>query len=111
MKFKVGDVCQIREWDDMEREFGISPDGSIKADAGFVSGMRGLCGKKFIIESAYPGGGRHGSGTYTSVNRVERSWHISGDMLKYYGESEWPEDGAIVADPDQFASFLDEIFS
>ena len=29
MKYKVGDVVRIREWDDMEKEFGLDDIGDI----------------------------------------------------------------------------------
>lgn len=111
MKFKVGDVCQIREWDDMKREFGTVGESFLCVDEGFPTSMRGLCGSKFVVASARQGGSRHGSGIYTSANGVGAGWSISGDMLKYYGEIESPEDEEIIADPEQFASFLDEIFT
>lgn len=43
--FAVGDVVRIREWDDMESEFGLELDGSIGCTFSFVAGMRQSCGE------------------------------------------------------------------
>lgn len=47
-EFKVGDRVRIREWDDMEKEFGCSYD-NINCFPKFVSGMKHLCGRKARI--------------------------------------------------------------
>lgn len=48
--YKVGDVVTIREWEDMEREFGIrhTANGNQFIDIipRFVSAMQWCCGKK-----------------------------------------------------------------
>ena len=44
-KFKVGELVRIRQWDDMEKEFGLDADGDIKTYVVFVSSMKPLCGK------------------------------------------------------------------
>lgn len=44
MKYKVGDVVRIREWDDMENEFGLDCDGAIKCQGSFVISMKEFCG-------------------------------------------------------------------
>lgn len=50
MKYKVGDKVIVREWDDMEKEFGLDSDGDIKAKCCFVRSMREHCGKEMIIK-------------------------------------------------------------
>jgi len=49
--FKVGDRVRIRQWDDMEREFGLDPDGDIDCRPCFSRYMRdeGLCGRAATI--------------------------------------------------------------
>ena len=50
MEFKVGDKVRIRQWDDMENEFGLDDDGDIKTCPNcFVKLMSCLCGKEAII--------------------------------------------------------------
>lgn len=44
---KVGDRLRIRQWGDMEHEFGLDSDGNISCDASFTGTMRDdfhLCG-------------------------------------------------------------------
>lgn len=44
--FKVGDRVRIRDWDDMEREYGTDSDGDINLPNGVFSRcMRHLCGR------------------------------------------------------------------
>ena len=50
--FKVGDRVRIRDWDDMEREYGTDSDGNIKVpDMSFLRCMRHLCGRYATIRS------------------------------------------------------------
>lgn len=50
--FKVGDRVRIRDWDDMEREYGTDSDGDIKVpDILFTRCMRHLCGRYATISS------------------------------------------------------------
>ena len=52
--FKVGDRVRIRDWDDMEREYGLDNNGSInKHNPTFVKTMRCLCGKYATISAIY----------------------------------------------------------
>ena len=44
-KFKVGELVRIRQWDDMEKEFGLDADGDINCRVQFVQSMKYLCGK------------------------------------------------------------------
>lgn len=44
-KFKVGELVRIRQWDDMEKEFGLTMLGSISCRCCFADGMKPLCGK------------------------------------------------------------------
>ncbi len=56
--FKVGDRVRIRQWDDMEREFGLDPDGDIDSTPSFTMWMcdEGLCGRTATILSIDPNG-------------------------------------------------------
>ena len=50
--FKVGDRVRIRDWDDMEREYGTDSDGDIEvSDIIFTRCMRHLCGRYATISS------------------------------------------------------------
>lgn len=49
-QYKVGDVVQIRKWDDMAKEFGTTIYGSIACRGWyFVEEMKKYCGKKLRI--------------------------------------------------------------
>lgn len=49
-QYKVGDVVQIRQWNDMAREFGLNNYGAIICgNCGFPLEMKKYCGKKLII--------------------------------------------------------------
>ena len=48
---KVGDKVIVREWDDMEKEFGLNSDGGIEVKFIFTEGMAKLCGKTAIVSS------------------------------------------------------------
>ena len=50
MRFDVGDRVVIRDWDDMEAEFGCDDYGNIMCDKVFLDEMRFLCGQEFVIE-------------------------------------------------------------
>lgn len=85
--FKVGDKCTIRQWEDMEAEFGSSPfindyHRRINTpDYLFVPAMRPLCGRKFTISAIEM---RDGVAIYSSEEHVEddgNPWVITSDML------------------------------
>ena len=44
-KFKVGELVRIRQWDDMEKEFGTNSLGSVDCKCCFSVAMKPLCGK------------------------------------------------------------------
>lgn len=48
-KFKVGDRVRIRQWNDMEREFGLRQFGDIACRYGFTKPMIPLCGRAATI--------------------------------------------------------------
>ena len=81
--FQVGDVCRIRQWDDMAAEFGGGRGGdSICCKFSFPEKMRYLCGQRFTVRDRT-------MGAYRSEEGVEDTrpgagvWVISADMLEY----------------------------
>ena len=49
MKYNVGDKVRVRQWDDMEKEFGLDFNGNDISvpNCGFVKEMRKYCG--FVV--------------------------------------------------------------
>lgn len=52
-RYKVGDIVQIRQWDDMVKEFGVNYYGVIRCNnyCSFVGEMKKYCGKKLRIDT------------------------------------------------------------
>ena len=49
----IGDIVQIRQWDDMVKEFGVNYYGVIRCNnyCSFVGEMKKYCGKKLRIDT------------------------------------------------------------
>lgn len=81
-KFKTGDVCRIRQWDEMLQEFGTNSLGGIKVAFGFFEDMKYMCGKKFTIRYV------DDAGYYRSEEGIEKRYGvyyaISTGMLEYF---------------------------
>ena len=72
-KFKVGDKVKIRQWDDMEKEFGLDTFGSINVRFHFCERMRKYCGKVMTITDIW-------GDNYTLEGA--KSWSFSEDMFE-----------------------------
>ncbi len=83
-KYKVGDELRIREWNDMEAEFGLDQCGNIQGFPGFAKSMRYLCGSEFTVSKIV------GDSKYYSIEKIEYTrpgnpanhWNISSYMLE-----------------------------
>ena len=53
MQHKVGDWVRIRQWDDMEAEYGLNEGGNIPVPLTFVDTMRDFCGHWGRITRVY----------------------------------------------------------
>lgn len=53
MQHKVGDWVRIRQWDDMEAEYGLDENGRIMIPLKFANGMRDFCGHWGKITNVY----------------------------------------------------------
>lgn len=42
-KYKVGDKVTIRQWEDMEKEYGLTPERNIRTEVTFVKNMKYMC--------------------------------------------------------------------
>lgn len=81
--FKVGDIVQIRFWEDMEEEFGLSALGNIKCRMGFTKTMRNICGTVVQINHIEPTGKMIFDLTYETKNKdIFRRFCITRDMIR-----------------------------
>lgn len=83
-EYNIGDICRIRTWESMEREFEVDMVGiKIPKPEGdycwFNTGMKDLCGKPFTIKNKHLVAGVY---RYNSVEGFENAWSIVGDMLE-----------------------------
>jgi len=78
--FNIGDKVIIRDWDDMEREFGTDGE-DILCQHYFTRDMEEFCGKEYAIVSIELG--YDGSKNYILDGKIsEDNWAISADMLR-----------------------------
>lgn len=79
-KFKVGELVRIRQWDDMEKEFGTNDIGNILCENGFIKEMYPLCGLYAEIVSLDINGvvGLK----FFNCEGLGRSWTYSTDMIE-----------------------------
>lgn len=79
-KFKVGELVRIRQWEDMEKEFGLTMLGSIKCRCCFADGMKPLCGKYAEIKDLLLDGIVHLR--FFNCDDMVDSWNYSIDMIE-----------------------------
>ena len=87
MKFEdihVGDRLRIRQWDDMEEEFGVNLGlKSIRCKFGFTWKMACLCGLPYTVSAV---DAEVGIMSEEGTERIGREsggvWHISAEMLE-----------------------------
>ena len=84
-KFKVGELVRIRQWDDMEKEFGLTMLGSIRCGSircrgCFADGMKYLCGKYAEIVGLY----KYGTVElkFFNCDGLNTDWAYSTDMIE-----------------------------
>lgn len=85
--FAVGDDVRIREWEDMETEFGLNFIGDIKCKCIFVTRMRESCGELCTILNK--------DGKYVDlafkdprINTKMSGYNFSTDMIEPVGYSD-----------------------
>ena len=75
-RYKVGDIVQIRQWDDMVREFGVTAYGNISCrNWCFVREMKKYCGKKLQITHIR----NFNDGYYLNI---ENFWTFTSEMFE-----------------------------
>ena len=79
-KFNVGDLVKIRQWDDMEKEFGLDTDDDIDCSEYFVKNMKPLCGK-YVEIVRLDKDGRVGL-KFFNCDDLNTGWAYSTDMIE-----------------------------
>jgi hypothetical protein len=85
-----GCTYRIRQWDDMDREFGVLVSGTINTQAGFVRGMLPLCGTTLVW-------GPEVGSIVTRITDGGGVWAISADMLEPISAREQIHDALVKA--------------
>lgn len=80
-KFKVGELVRIRQWDDMEEEFGVDSVGDIDSCVSFVTSMKPLCGKYAEIVSLDENDAEVKLKFFNCCG-LDTSWGYSTDMIE-----------------------------
>lgn len=78
-EFKVGDRVQFKEWDEMEKEFGLDFQGAIRCHVRFNASVRHLCGTYATIKEIC----RDGTVSLSEFSaKGNKYWLYHVDMLK-----------------------------
>ena len=81
---KVGEKVRVRDWEDMENEFGLNQWGSIKCENSFTREMDYLCGGIFTVRQLIGDDERD----IKFVEHDADDYYISSDMIEpFYGDS------------------------
>lgn len=97
----VGKTYRIRQWDDMEKEFGLSETGSIKCNPiRFVKEMKRLCGKKCVVRQKVE------ERVYIDIEDSAESnlWNYTADMIEPIEKNKMP----VEIKPGYIVVFLDK---
>lgn len=80
LKFKVGELVRIRQWDDMVKEFGTTASGSVNCKCTFTVTMKPLCGKYAEIKDLRVDDIVHLH--FFNCEKEEKCWSYSTDMIE-----------------------------
>ena len=79
-KFKVGELVRIRQWVDMEKEFGTDGYGSVACNYSFTDAMKPLCGKYAEIVRLDKDG--RVALKFFNCDDLNTNWAYSTDMIE-----------------------------
>lgn len=97
----VGKTYRIRQWDDMENEFGLTAMGNIDCPPYcFVVEMNHLCGKRCLVKDKAEGK------IYIDIEGCPKSseWNYTANMIEHIEENKMP----IEIKPGYIVVFLDK---
>ena len=76
---KEGNIIKIRQWDDMEEEYGLTGIDSINCECAFTDNMRNLCGSEIKINEKMVEDFKK----YKYFFADSKTYSISTDMIEY----------------------------
>ena len=76
---KEGNIIKIRQWDDMEEEYGLIGIDSINCECAFTDNMRNLCGSEIKINEKMVEDFKK----YKYFFADSKTYSISTDMIEY----------------------------
>ena len=76
---KEGNIIKIRQWDDMESEYGLIGIDSINCECAFTDNMRNLCGSEIKINEKMVEDFKK----YKYFFADSKTYSISTDMIEY----------------------------
>ena len=76
---KEGNIIKIRQWDDMEKEYGLVGIDSINCECAFTDNMRNLCGSEIKINKKMVEDFKK----YKYFFADSKTYSISTDMIEY----------------------------
>lgn len=86
---KQGDIVKIREWQDMEKTYGLTPYGYINCPGIFTFEMKEFCGKFMTISRIGLGDSRIGLGYFCNMIEDSGAWSWHEQMFEG-GEPTYP---------------------
>lgn len=73
-RIRVGDRVKIRQWNDMQDEYGLNDYGGIACELSFIPSMKSLCGKSIKVTNS--------DMSESVIARVDDRYNISRDMIE-----------------------------
>lgn len=103
-EFHVGDCVQVKDWDELVEEFGITEEGHIPAPGFFNKKMKYMCGRVCHIKTIDLVLRRVHTEErieYEVHDHTRNYWVLNISMIKPYIDPEEDSDGVQVSDYEQ----------
>lgn len=95
-KYKVGDKVTIRQWEDMEKEYGLTPERNIRTEVTFVKNMKYMCGNTYKVNEVTGSGNYFVDGWIVSdqmiAPKVEKQMLVIYRRVKGWGKKKNPQE-------------------
>ena len=98
--YRPGDRVVIREWDNMQEQFGLNRNGNIPCKFTFVVEMKQYCGMEFTLSSVEDDG-------RVQFENQHLAYNFSTDMIIPFGSVDPMEAGVVNVDIDEFLKVVE----